>query len=181
MTQAKKRSDQWINRIVGEGEMSANQFLANKLNYRRHPASQRDALRGSLNELGWIQRVVVNRTTGNVIDGHARIEEALSRDGAMLVPYIEVELSESEEKLALAILDPMSAMATADKEVLDALLREVSTDEAALQQMLSDLADKEGLLPVNINAPDEFSSYGDDIETQYKCPKCEYEWSGNPK
>ena len=28
--------------------------------------------------------------------------------------------------------------------------------------------------------PEEFAEYGDDIETQYCCPKCGYEWSGKP-
>jgi hypothetical protein len=171
----------WKNRIVGEGEMPANQFLANRYNFRRHPATQREALRGSLNELGWIQRVVINRTTGNLIDGHARIEEALSRDEQMSVPYIEVDLSEGEEKLALAILDPMSALAMTDTEALDALLREVSTGEAGLQQMLSDLAAQNNIIPHDATPPEEFNSYDEGIETEYQCPKCAYEWSGKPR
>lgn len=142
---AKRLKKNWANRIVGHGEMPANEFSANPLNPRRHPNAQREALRGSLGELGWIQNVIVNRTTGNVIDGHARIEEALSIGDDTLVPFVEVELSEGEEKLALAILDPISAMATADREVLDMLLREVGTGDTALQQLLSDVAAKEGL------------------------------------
>lgn len=142
---AKKKPINWKNRIVRHGEQPASQFTANALNFRRHPNQQREALRGSLSELGWIQSVVVNKTTGNVIDGHARIEEALSLDEHSLVPFVEVEISEAEEKLALATFDPISAMATADKEVLDILLHEVSTGSAALQQLMSDLAAREGL------------------------------------
>lgn len=146
---AKKKPINWKNRIVRHGEQPANQFTANALNFRRHPNQQREALRGSLSELGWIQSVVVNKTTGNVIDGHARIEEALSIDEESLVPFVEVEISEDEEKLALATFDPISAMATTDKEVLDILLHEVSTGDAALQQLMSDLAAKEGLIPLD--------------------------------
>jgi ParB-like nuclease domain len=29
--------------------------------------------------------------------------------------------------------------------------------------------------------PGDFPGYGDDIDTQYQCPKCLYEWSGKPK
>jgi len=29
--------------------------------------------------------------------------------------------------------------------------------------------------------PDEFSSYDDDVDTDFQCPKCSYEWSGKPK
>lgn len=29
--------------------------------------------------------------------------------------------------------------------------------------------------------PDTFPEYGEDIEIEYCCPKCRYQWSGNPK
>jgi DNA modification methylase len=39
--------------------------------------------------------VLENVTTGNLIDGHARIEEVLSKDEETPIPYLKVELSES--------------------------------------------------------------------------------------
>jgi hypothetical protein len=30
------------------------------------------------------------------------------------------------------------------------------------------------------DAPEDFPEYGDDIEVQFRCPKCGYEWSGSP-
>ena len=30
------------------------------------------------------------------------------------------------------------------------------------------------------DAPEDFKEYGDDIETEYCCPKCGYSWSGKP-
>lgn len=135
----------WKNRIVGYDTKPANQFTANPLNFRRHPVPQREALRGLLGEVGWVGAVLENITTGNLIDGHARIEEALSKDETAQIPYLKVELSEAEEKLVLASFDPISAMATADKEVLDLLLKEVSTGEAAVQSLLADLAKENGL------------------------------------
>lgn len=140
-----KQQTAWRNRVVGFIEKPANQFTANAYNFRRHPNNQRDAFRGVLSEIGFAGAVLENRTTGNLIDGHLRIEEALSVDENQLIPCVQVELSESEEKLLLATMDPMSAMATADKEVLDMLLREVQTGDAAVQKMLSELAEGEGL------------------------------------
>jgi DNA modification methylase len=55
------------------------------------------------------------------------------------VPVVYVDLSPDEERLALAILDPLSAMATTDQEMLDDLLGGLSA-EGALAEMLSDLA-----------------------------------------
>ncbi len=135
----------WKNRIVGHGEQAASQFMANPLNWRIHPKAQREALTGVLSEVGWVQSVIVNRTTGNVVDGHARIEEALKLGDETPVPFIEVELSEEEEQKILLTIDPISAMAAADKQNLDALLQDVSTASAGVQSMLAELAEKNGL------------------------------------
>ena len=132
-----KPAQRWANRIVGHSEEEPDQLLANPANFRRHPGNQRDALRGSLNEIGWVKSVLVNRTTGNVIDGHARVEEALT--AGCTVPCDWVELSPEEERLALAVLDPISEMATRDDEALAALLADVSTQDAGLQALLDSM------------------------------------------
>ncbi len=123
----------------------ASQFLANPYNPRRHPQEQRAALRGVLAEVGWVTGVIENQRTGHLIDGHARIEEALSKNEDEPIPFIQVDLSEDEERLILASFDPLSTLAYNDKEQLDALLREVSAGDMAVQQMLSQLAESEGL------------------------------------
>jgi DNA modification methylase len=142
---AKKINTEWRNRIVSSGTMPASQFVANPSNWRIHPKAQREALSGVLNEVGWVQNVIVNKTTGNVVDGHARIEEALKRGDDTPVPYVEVELTEDEEQKILLTLDPISAMAAADKANLDALLKSVETQDAAVMAMIADMADKAGL------------------------------------
>jgi hypothetical protein len=140
-----RKPDAWRSRVVGFVEKPANQFTANSLNFRRHPNQQRDVFRGLISEIGFAGAVLENVRTGNLIDGHLRIEEALSVDENQLIPCVQVDLSESEEKLLLASYDPLSAMATVDKEVLDTLLRDISTGNAAVQGMLSDLAESNGL------------------------------------
>jgi site-specific DNA-methyltransferase (adenine-specific) len=56
-----------------------------------------------------------------------------------------VELSEDEERLALAVFDPITYMAETDSAILDELLRDVNTGEAALQALLAELAEDAGL------------------------------------
>jgi hypothetical protein len=129
----------WRSRIVGSGEEDPTQLLANPLNWRAHPGRQRDAIRGSLSEVGWVQQVIVNQTTGHVVDGHLRIEEAISA-GAPSIPVLYVELTEEEERIVLATLDPIGAMATKSDEQLAALLEGVSVDNAALADLLARLA-----------------------------------------
>ncbi|HEU5013968.1 MAG TPA: hypothetical protein VFT66_15715 [Roseiflexaceae bacterium] len=172
----------WKNRIVGHGDEAPDQLLANPKNWRVHPSQQQQALEGVLDDVGWVQQVIVNRRTNTLIDGHLRVSLALRRNEPR-VPVVYVDLSEDEEALILATLDPLSAMAATDAAQLDALLREVSSDNAAVMQMLAELAEQAGVVTEGrgLDAPETFNSYGDDIETEYCCPKCGYEWSGKPK
>jgi DNA modification methylase len=134
----------WRNRIVGTDVIDPGALVPNPKNYRRHPNRQVSALEGSLDEIGWIAPVTVNRTTGKMLDGHARVELAL-RQGVSQVPVQYVDLDEHEEALALATLDPIGAMATHDVEALDALLQEVNTGSDALQALLDEMAEDAGL------------------------------------
>lgn len=138
----------WINSIVGYRLVPPADLLANPRNARRHPNVQRDTMRASLRSLGWIAPVINNLQTQTLLDGHLRIEEALSA-GVELVPVIDVDLTPEQEALALATFDPIAAMAAYDQEALDALLREVDTGEAALQGLLESLATRAGLIPPN--------------------------------
>lgn len=165
---AGKKPANWQNRVIGFTQKPANQFTANALNFRRHPNNQRDAFRGLVSEIGFAGAVLENVTTGNLIDGHLRIEEALSVDENQLIPCVQVELSEAEEKLLLATYDPLGAMATVDKEVLDSLLREVSTGDAAVQEMLSKLAEDNGLIPKD-NEHDVSFTADESLEFTIKC------------
>ena len=172
-----KTTELFRNRIIGYDTKPADQFQANALNYRKHPQRQRDAVQASLRELGWIGVVVENKRTGNLIDGHERVWQALSNNED--VPYIQVDLSEAEERLALAVFDPITNMAETDAEILAELLQDVNTGEAALQALIAELAEDASVVPPE--PPEEFGEYGEDIETQYCCPKCGYKWSGKPE
>ena len=144
----------WRNRIVGHGDEPPEQLLANPANWRIHPKEQQQALAGALSEVGWVAQVLVNRTTGHVVDGHLRVELAISRQ-ERTVPVVYVELTEDEERLILASLDPLAAMATAEKDALAALLAEIGTGDAALARMLAELADRNGIRRPVLGDPDE--------------------------
>jgi len=146
---------QWANRIVGSGVMRAGDLLANPKNWRVHPRAQQDALAGALDEVGWVQTVLINKRTSEewgedqfvetMVDGHLRASLALRQGEDTPVPFDYVDLTPQEEALVMATLDPIGALAVADKEQLDALLHEVQAGDAALQELLSELAEKNGL------------------------------------
>ena len=92
-----------------------------------------------LDTVGYVAHVIVNQRTGHLVDGHLRVEEALSH-GQPSIPVVYVDLSDEEERLVLASLDPLAAMATTDEAKLRELLAEVSVDSEALAAMLAALA-----------------------------------------
>lgn len=124
--------------IVGYRLVPPDQLLANPKNARRHPVVQREAMRSSLRALGWIAPVLQSVRSGALLDGHLRVEEALS-DGVALVPVCDVDVTPEQEALALATFDPITSLARYDAEALDHLLAEARTEEAALAGILSDL------------------------------------------
>jgi hypothetical protein len=74
------------------------------------------------------------------------------RENQKQIPVTYVDLSESEEAEILATLDPISSLAFTDKEKLDELLRDIHSGNAAVTQMLAFLAEKEGLIPKDIQS-----------------------------
>jgi hypothetical protein len=129
----------FANRIIGYTTKRASELTANPANWRKHPEKQRRAVQASLRELGWIGAVVENVRTGFLVDGHERVWQALKNDEE--VPVLQVSLSEAEEKLALAVFDPITYMAETDAGLLDELLQGVNTGESALQELLAELAE----------------------------------------
>lgn len=130
----------WENRIVGEGMERPDQILANPLNWRKHPKWQKDALRGHLKEVGWVQRTIINKRTGHLVDGHLRVELAME-ESVGEIPVLYVDLSEEEEKIALASIDSISALAETDQELLNQIVQEVSVDDLELDAFLESLTD----------------------------------------
>lgn len=102
---------EWENRIIGHGEEDPTQLLAHPLNPRVHPKYQQDVMGAILDEIGWIDEVIVNQTTGHVINGHLRVALAISK-GTPLVPVKYVSLSPEDEAKALAVFDPIGAPAS---------------------------------------------------------------------
>lgn len=127
-------------RRVGRGEV-----LPHPNNFRTHPEPQREAFRGILREVGIAGAGLAYHSERNggrltFIDGHLRDEEIPER-----FPVLITDLNDAEADLLLSTYDPLAAMAGADAARLDSLLREVSTGEAAVQEMLSKLAEDNGL------------------------------------
>lgn len=147
----------WQNRIVRYGSEAPDQLLANPLNPRRHDRYQQRAMEALLREVGFVQDVIVNERTGTLIDGHMRVMLAM-RANVPTVPVKYVDLSPEEEAAAIATLDATTKLADADGEAFEALLREISTGEEALQEMLARLAARGGHMGDDRAAGDDYDT-----------------------
>lgn len=118
----------------------AGDLVPNPKNWRKHPESQQNALRGVLAEIGYADALIVRELPDGrlmIVDGHLRAETTPDQ----IVPVLVVDLTEAEADKLLATLDPLAAMATADPGKLDALLREIQTESEAVAAMLTELAE----------------------------------------
>jgi len=131
-------NDPWRSRITGHGEEDPSQLLANPRNWRIHPKAQQDALTAVLDKVGWVQDVIVNKTTGHVLDGHLRVGLAISREEES-IPVVYVELTEDEEALILATFDPLGALAGTDDEILRSLVSDIGDQPPELAALLDGL------------------------------------------
>lgn len=166
------------NRIAEIVTVKGGDLAANPKNWRRHPDGQRKALDAVLGEVGIANALIARRDADGalvLIDGHLRAEQHADQEWTVLV----LDVDEREADLLLASMDPLAALASTDAGMLDALLRDIETGSPEIREMLADLAAREGLYSgAQPDAPEEFGEYGEDIETEYRCPKCGYEWSG---
>lgn len=153
-------NSEYRSRIVGYGEEEPGQLLANPANWRIHPKAQQDAVAGVLEEVGWVQSVIVNKRTGHLVDGHLRVSIAL-RDESPSVPVVYIDLSSEEEALILATLDPLAGLAGTDREKLAQLLEEVGTSNPEIQALLADMAVSSGVVPGDFSSLDILGASSD--------------------
>jgi len=142
----KRKKQDWQIRIVEYGVKPAKEFKAHDLNPREHPTDQREPLRGSLSTIGFIKPVIENVRSGKLIDGHGRIEEALAISDEMPIPFVTVDLDQSEEALAIATLDEITKRAKTNADVFKLLQARIQTSNEVLNNFLGDVASRVGVV-----------------------------------
>lgn len=154
--------------------MRPEDLADNPANWRRHPERQTDALSAALASVGWAGALLYNEQTKRLIDGHAR--KAVTKTGR--VPVLVGSWTEEQEKLILATLDPLAALAEADTAALDKLLRDIRTgNDPRLDAMLAELAADQGIAPPDFQ-PTSADEQGQlDKTTRIKCPECGHEFT----
>ena len=126
-------------RIKGLRRVQADQLRPHPKNWRTHPVAQQDALRGVLAEIGYADALLVRELPDGsleLVDGHLRAEITPN----MEVPVLVLDLNEQETAKLLALHDPLAELAEANHEVLGDLLKDVQTENEAVQKLLEQMA-----------------------------------------
>lgn len=161
-------------RIKELRRVRASELRPNAKNWRLHPASQQNALRGVLAEIGYADALVARELEDGgleLIDGHLRAE---TTPGA-LVPVLVVDLSSKEADMLLAVHDPLSAMAQADGDMLAGLVENLETDNAALRELLDSLAGSDETLPQGEDAAADDSLLAEHYQVVVECQSEEHQ------
>lgn len=146
-------------------------------NARRHSARNIEVIANSLKDFGQRKPIVVT-TSGMVIAGNGTLEAARSLSWDYIdVVYVPTTWTPNQIK-AYALVDNRAAE-----------LAEWDTSVLAEQLInLSDLIDIQtfGFNPLEQTpeiekALDEFKEISTETETDYRCPKCAYEWNGKSR
>lgn len=149
-----------------------------------HPENPRQGDVGSLTlslvRFGVLAPARVQESTGYMAAGN-HTWKAGKALGAIAWPRVRIDLSDRETSALLIADNRLHDLGSYDERALAPILSRLAA-EGALSGIGYDTEDVDDLLK-RIAEPEPPTSFTDasDPETQYRCPKCSYAWSGAPK
>jgi len=156
-----------------------DELIPHPLNPRFHPNSQIDKIVDWLSKVGYYKSIVVQKGTNYVLAGHG-VLEGLKADG---YTHVDVSIVDQPDKWAKALLawdNKSTELSSWDQPNLMALEAELIEMDVEMQELGFDDGEIDSGVK-DAEAPDDFPEYDNSITTEYRCPKCGYEWSGAPK
>lgn len=114
-------------RVKGLIRIKASDLIPNPNNWREHPVEQVSAFRKMLDEVGFADVLLVYENKDGkymLIDGHMRAGLLQNEE----LPAVVLDVTEEEANDILMTLDPIAAMAKANKEKLEELKLSVGID-----------------------------------------------------
>jgi hypothetical protein len=147
-------------------------------NPRTHPPAQIELLASSMREDGVTAPILVDEG-GVILAGHGRRLAAL-QNGYMEYPVVVARGWSEEKKRAVRIKDNAFALMSGwDQELLRAEIGLLKVDGYELKLLGFGDAQLVNFMTTP-GPPGQFPEFGENIPTQFCCPKCAYRWSGNP-
>lgn len=155
-----------------------NRFIPYPDNPRTHPPAEIMLLSQLLKTRGVDQPIVVDENW-IILKGHGRLQAA-SLAGLKQFPYVQRFGLSEVDKRAIRIEDNQVALLAGWDRAL------IRTEIGQLQASGYDIAllgfgEAEIVSFTKLPGPPaSFQAFDETIETQFCCPKCKFEWSGNP-
>tara|TARA_R100001086_G_scaffold218584_2_gene135313 strand:- start:1581 stop:2099 length:519 start_codon:yes stop_codon:yes gene_type:complete len=147
-------------------------------NVREHPSRNVDAIRASLAAFGQQKPIVVD-PSNVVVAGNGTVEAARQLNWVN-IEAVKTDL-EGAQRVAFAIADNRTSELGRWSSDLGSALAGLKSD-GGIDEILTGFSPNEiEALILGVQPPDDFPSIDENIETEYGCPKCGYEWSGKPK
>lgn len=155
-------------------------------NVRRHPERNLATIKASLARFGQQKPIVID--AGNVVRAGNGTLAAARALGWEAIRCVRTELK-GVEATAYAISDNQSALqAEWNDDALAETLRALQDEHFDLDAVgftadeIDAMFTESPISPADdATPPGDFAAYDEAIETEYRCPKCNYEWSGKPK
>jgi len=139
-------------RIKELRRVPASQLIPHPLNYRKHPARQKQLLSQLFGEIGYADALLAYETPQGLqlIDGHLRAETTPDQE----VPVLVLDVTEQEANKLLLTLDPLASLAETDAGLLGELLKSTETT-GEIDAWLQERAEEVGLTPEPLVEPAE--------------------------
>lgn len=135
-----------------------------------------DGLVSSLRKFGFVEPLIINKRTNNLVGGHQRLKAA-DLLGLTTVPVTYVDLSEIEEKALNIALNSHTIQGKYDHEILPTLLEEIKLEMPDLSKELR-LDQLERDLKLVFDPVDSYQEkeVDENISLKNDCPSCGYKW-----
>ena len=179
----KKKNDakpaKYRNRIKEVIQVKGSEVRASPFNWRKHPEMQRNALSAVLSEIGIAGVPVCYRGADGMlyaVDGHCRLHD-VGAEETWTVAVLDI--TEEEAKKLITVYDPISELAEIDSNLLSDLLGDVSFEDPALSDFLSDLAESNSVILDPEGLEEHLNSFFEEAapsdtstEKEKICPHC---------
>lgn len=147
-------------------EMETEKLIPYERNAKIHDDTQISDVAESIKQFGWKQPIVIDKDNVVVI-GHCRLLAA-KKLGLRKVPVTVADDLSEEQVRKLRIADNKTNESGWDSDLLRDELDGLDFDGFDFEFDIPELNE--------IEVPESFKEYGENIEVKSKCPRCGYEW-----